>query len=151
MQIQIPELEFSPWMRWDERRNFDGIKYPGVYAIAITTSDLSGRLFSYDHTIYIGMSNSPKGLEQRWNHFADGIRDGSHHSGAKRIYKAKKCLSWQEWDESVYVSAMSVPCKPSKLDYDDRISMGIVAFLEYYAFAEFHRHTGQLRPMYNKK
>jgi len=39
----MTKMKFSSWVRWNDRNKIEGIKNPGVYAIAITSKDISTR------------------------------------------------------------------------------------------------------------
>jgi hypothetical protein len=60
---------FSRWTLWDDRNELKSLKcpgVPGVYAIAISKDDLSGKRFSWIKEIkYVGMSNAVSGLRGR--------------------------------------------------------------------------------------
>ena len=62
--------KFSDWKKWNERNNIYGGKYPGIYCIAISRSNLNDKKFSWIPQIkYIGMTNSIKGLKGRLDQF----------------------------------------------------------------------------------
>ncbi len=53
-------------MRWEDRNSLRGIKYPGVYCIAISETDLSNQEFEFISAItYVGMTNSKTGFKGR--------------------------------------------------------------------------------------
>lgn len=77
---------FSEWYPWQSREKLGGLKYPGVYAIAYTPSNLSGRPFSWRREIiYIGMTNSVLGLKGRLKQFDNTIAGNTGHGGADRV------------------------------------------------------------------
>lgn len=84
-----PSLEFSKWMEWKDRNL---IKYPGIYMLAITNKNLENKEVDFEDVVYIGMSNSAKGLGGRWNQLERSIngKDPEAHSGGKTIYKELK-------------------------------------------------------------
>ena len=61
------QLDFSPWYRWSERGNYPGIKYSGVYVVAISADAIAGTAFSFrPDVVYVGMTNeSSWGLDGR--------------------------------------------------------------------------------------
>jgi len=62
------------------------------------------------------------------------------HSGARRIFG--KYGDYSNWKKKLYVAKMSLECNtlnPTAIDYT---TMGVVAFLEYRAFARYFRKAG---------
>jgi len=146
--IEIPELSFTKWFKWENRDNIPNVQYPGVYLIAITDKLLEGIKPQWNDVSYVGMTNSKGGLRSRWRQFDRSIRGKSGHSGGKTIYKLLG--NYESWPLNLYVASMSVKCNisdPTNIDY---IKMGIVAFYEYEAFAEHYLNVGG-HPKYNKK
>lgn len=147
--IKLPKLEFSRWYSWDNRENYPLKKYPGVYAIAITSDEsIEGKPINYKDISYIGMTNSKDGLSGRWDQFFYSIKGKSGHSGGKRIYKDKG--HYNDWKEILFVAAMGIKCNVNEPTETDYIKMGWVAFFEYEAFAEFYTMVGG-HPRYNEK
>jgi hypothetical protein len=150
--IQMPELRFSPWYKWQDRDQYERAKYPGVYIIAITDKpDLVGKTPSYQEVVYIGMSGAKKGLASRWGQFDKAIRGiGENHSGGERIYKNRG--KYDSWTEFLCVAAMGVECNTHQPTCEDYLKMGWVVFSEYEAFAEFcNSRPDDKHPLYNKK
>ena len=84
------QLSFSPWYRWSERANYGGIKYPGVYMVAISPNDISGQPFSFlPEVVYVGMTNeSPWGLDGRlWELDSTISLRRCQHGGADRLHR----------------------------------------------------------------
>jgi hypothetical protein len=80
------ENKFSTWTKWQDRHVIVGLKFPGVYAIAVTNLDLTGKNFSLTNSIkYFGMTNSQNGLRGRLNQFDNTIKGKSGHGGADRF------------------------------------------------------------------
>ena len=148
--IEFPELKFSEWYSWANRRDIEGSEYPGVYMIAISDKELSGQRPQYLDVSYIGMTNSHKGLEGRWYQFYQSIRGKSGHSGGRTVYK--KIGHYDTWLEDLFVCALPVICNTVSPTENDLIEMGKVAFLEYDAFAAFYLAIPDLKkPRFNKK
>ena len=75
--------KFSKWASWSERNKLDGIKYPGVYALAVSEIDLSNKKYSVRKEIEcFGMTNSIGGLKSRLKQFDNTIIGKSGHGGA---------------------------------------------------------------------
>ena len=148
-----PILNFSKWYRWDKRSEFPDKTCPGVYAIAITEKDLDDKPFDWEEVVYIGMSNSRKGLEDRWNFLDCAIKNkpNGHHSGGIRIYNSLG--HYEKWNKKMFVAAYAVFCNSNKDNNrtpEDLRKMGQVAYLEFEALAQYKEKTGQ-EPKYNKK
>ncbi|MDG2343391.1 MAG: hypothetical protein P8L23_02320 [Flavobacteriales bacterium] len=79
--------KFSTWKKWNERNNFSGKSFPGIYCIAISRTNLCEEKFSWIPEIkYIGMTNSIKGLKGRLDQFDLTIIGKSpSHGGADRF------------------------------------------------------------------
>ena len=151
--IKIPTLKFSNWVLWHERKNLENKKFPGVYLIAISNKELSGKIPTYNEVSYIGMTNSKNGLYGRWSQFNRSIHGKTGHSGGNTVYK--KLGHYDDWPKNLklYVSSMPVECNTSKPTKDDLLKMGWVTYLEYNAFSEFmaSHNTNQNKPEYNKR
>src|ERR1017187_4070072 len=78
---------FSSWVRWLERDKLgETLKYPGVYAIALSDKDFTLSQFVWcEEIIYIGMTNSKGGLKSRLQQFENTIKGKEGHGGAKRV------------------------------------------------------------------
>jgi hypothetical protein len=149
-KIDFPDLVFSDWYPWDDRKSIKNSKYPGIYMIAISDKDLSGEQPQYEEVSYIGMTNSHKGLQGRWYQFYQSVRGKSGHSGGNTVYK--ELGHYDTWPETLFVCALPVICNPVSPVENDLIEMGKVAFLEYDAFAAFFKAIPDLKkPRFNKK
>ena len=146
-----PQLKFSRWYKWDERTEIQNLNNPGIYAIAITSNNLSGKKFDYGKVDYIGMSNSKGGLNSRLNGFNRAIHGNKGHSGGRTIFG--DLGTYRKWKgKKLFVSVVQVKCNTEKASrtHRDLINMGWVAFLEYEAMAEFKKRLKR-EPHYNKK
>ena len=84
-------MRFSKWEKWKERHNIPHLKEPGVYVIAISNKNISGKKFKLiKEIIYFGMTNSNGGLKNRLQSFDNGIKGGNGHGGAQRFYRKFK-------------------------------------------------------------
>jgi len=55
---------FTKWVRWIHRKDLPGLSYPGVYCLAISSTDISGRPFKWMPEIkYFGMTNAKGGVK----------------------------------------------------------------------------------------
>jgi len=147
----IQNLEFTPWHPWDKRKSISRVRFPGVYLIRITNSDLiddsPARICD---ACYIGMTNSKGGLAGRLNQFnttitIEGKKD---HNPATRIRRDRGLYG--TWNERLYVAVMAIECNVEKPNDEDYMKMGWVTFLEYEAFAQYYREHQSL-PRYNTK
>lgn len=65
---------FSKWVKWDKRNNLNNVDFPGVYIIALCENNIEGNNFDWrEDIIYIGMTNSKKGLIGRLKQFDNTI------------------------------------------------------------------------------
>ncbi len=141
------ENRFTKWMRWTDRSLAEGIKYPGIYIIAITDEDLSGQNFLWTTDIvYVGMTNSLKGLKGRLQQFNNTITGKKRHGGADRVrYKHQ---NYEQLSTNLYVAVAAFECDVKSNKPEDLRVMGEVAKFEYDCFAHFVELFGQL-PEFN--
>ncbi len=142
MRIEIPDLEFSQWYRWEQREEYPLARFPGVYLISITErEDLHGQLPDYKDVVYIGRTLSQKGLANRWYQFFQTLKGKRGHSGAKTI--RKELGTYDTWrNKHMYASGLGISCNlvtPTSADY--RL-MAAVVYLEYEAFARYYEIVG---------
>lgn len=141
--------DFSGWERWSNRRSLPQLSLPGVYAIAVSTRDLSGTPFSWlEDVAYIGMTNSRGGLRARLRQFDQTIRGRETHGGALR-------LRFRHSDPLILEPLLFVAVRPFRCDVrsdlpTDLRVMGQVAAFEYECFARFVELHGHL-PEFNDK
>ena len=145
-----PELKFSKWYKWEDRKTFPENDYPGVYMLAITDEDLSGKTPMFKDVSYIGMTNSYYGLYGRWGQFNRSINGGSGHSGGNTVYA--DLGNYKEWKKKRFVCGVMVKCDVQKSSRtpEDLIKMGWVAYMEMEAISLFKKKMG-CEPKYNKK
>lgn len=141
---------FSEWRPWKKRDIFrEKLKFPGVYALAVSSKDLSNRPFSLIEEIkYVGMTNSHGGLFARLRQFDDTIKGRIGHGGAARFlykYKNKNSLL-----NDLYVSINYLKCDVKSNKSEDLYKMGEVVKFEYVCFAEYVKKFHKL-PEFNDK
>ena len=136
MHIKISD--FSKWKKWLNRNELANLQYPGIYALVISSKNLSNKPFLLIKKIaYFGMTNSAQGLRGRLKQFDNTIVGKSGHGGAERFlfrYKNYKTLT-----KNLYVSVNSVKCDTKSNKPKDLYKMGRVANFEYVCFAEYAR------------
>lgn len=146
----MKRLNLSKWHKWDDRANIKNVGYPGIYAIAITHKRISGCIIKYQDVVYIGMTNSEQGLKGRLNKFNNSIYDKSGHSGGNTVFS--DLGHYNKWkNKKLFVSVMPIECDTKRRYVQDLIQMGVVAYLEYRAFARFKELTGSDKPKYNTR
>ncbi|MEO8332812.1 MAG: hypothetical protein ABI479_10300 [Gallionella sp.] len=140
---------FSRWVGWADREQLKGIKFPGIYALAISPQDLSGKRFLWiQEIVYVGMTNAVSGLKGRLKQFDNTVIGKTGHGGADRfrydhpIYK--KLLP------VLYVAVAPFECDVASNAPADLLLMGDVARAEYECFAQFSKLFDTL-PKYNDK
>lgn len=146
------EKYFSPWFKWNDRDQYPGIKFPGIYVVAISKDDISETKFSIrKEIIYVGMSNAVKGLKGRLKQFDSTIQHLdklSLHGGADRVrYKHQ---NYKTLVKKLYVSLRHFPCYPANETATDLRTMGKVANAEYQCMARCVEELGAL-PEFNRK
>lgn len=143
-------MTFSNWAAWRKREDITGIRYPGVYAIAYTPSDISRTTFSWrTEIIYIGMTNAVYGLTGRLQHFDNTIAGKKvQHGGADRV--RYKYYNYDELVQNLYVSVSPIKCDVTSNKPCDLRKMGEIAKFEYTSLARFAAKFGR-RPEFNDK
>lgn len=140
----------SQWYRWGERNKYKGIKFPGVYFIAISDDDLSGSEFAHTcKIVYIGMTNSIRGLQGRLDQFDNTIQmKGYLHGGADRfLYKHN---DYRKILPKIYVALVHWECEPKNETSADLRLMGDVVKAEY-EFMAMHVDLYNKLPEFNRK
>jgi len=143
-----PKL-FSCWSRWDNRNALEGLQFPGIYALAISEHDLSGKSFAWIEVIvYFGMSNAAAGLRGRLKQFDNTIIGKKGHGGAERF--RRDFSSHEKLVPHLYVTVAPFKCKVTSNAPSDLRIMGDVAKAEYECWAQFVAIFKRL-PKYNDK
>jgi hypothetical protein len=141
---------FSTWIRWSKRDQLGKIlKFPGVYAIAVSDKNLASAPFEWsEEIIYVGMTNSKGGLESRLQQFENTIIGKRGHGGAARVrYKHK---DYNLLVSKLFVSVSHIECDVKSNQPSDLRLMGDVPKHEYECFAIFVEKFGRL-PEFNDK
>src|SRR4051794_32600975 len=87
----IEPTRFSRWNRWSDRSALDRLALPGIYALAISDTDLANQPFSWLENIrYIGMSNAA--LSKRLRQFDNAINARQGHGGGERFLNDFRAL-----------------------------------------------------------
>ncbi|MGO9138767.1 MAG: hypothetical protein ACLQBC_14005 [Syntrophales bacterium] len=141
---------FSRWVKWGNRDDLDGIRNPGVYALAISKKNIANNKFEWIREIkYFGMTNSGGGLKARLNQFDNTIIGKEGHGGGERFrYKYR---DYEKLIKKLYVSVFSIDCDIKSNKPDDLLRMGNVAYMEYYCFAKYVELFGKMPQFNNKK
>lgn len=140
---------FSKWKKWDKREDFNGLDYPGVYALAISAKDLSGKPFSLiKQIVYFGMTNSGNGLRGRLKQFDNTIAGKIGHGGAERFMHK---WSRTTLKKRLYVSINFIKCDVRSNKPQDLLKMGDVARFEYTCFAAYTKKFREGLPEFNDK
>lgn len=140
---------FSRWAHWNARSELEGLKFPGVYALAISNHNLSGEQFSWiEQIVYIGMSNAVAGLKGRLKQFDNTIIGKTGHGGAERFRHDYQ--SYEKLVPLLYVAVAPFECKVTSNAPADLLVMGNVAKAEYECWAQFVTIFKRL-PKYNDK
>ena len=140
---------FSNWTLWNNRNSLSGLNFPGVYCLAISETDLSGKDFSWiPEIVYVGMTNSKAGLNGRLKQFDNTIIGKSGHGGADRF--RFEYPNYNELIKKLYVAVNVFECDVSSNMPKDLKQMGEVAKFEYICMAEYVKHFKTL-PKFNDK
>lgn len=143
------ESRFSKWVPWTARYELPNMDCPGVYAIAYSTRNLSGRPFRWSSAvIYVGMTNSAGGLRARLRQFDNTMQHKEGHGGAQRV--RRKHRHYATFCRRAFVAVMACRCSPKSNSPKDIRKMGDVARSEYHCIAEFAERFGNL-PEFNDK
>lgn len=161
-RIKLPKAEevadrlFSQrWGRLHDRPlPINNADYPGIYAVAYCSDDLTGQRVREADVFYAGMSNQA-GLRRRLEQFIKGLEDGHHHSGAKRFFNVfahGTPYSRLRRKKTFYVAGVTVPCVTDKerRTGEELNKMGVVANAEYCVMARIRNMLGR-EPQLNAK
>ena len=125
----------------------DGLDYPGVYALAISKTDLTDMPFSLSESIaYFGMTKSKGGLRSRLKQFDNTIKGGIGHGGAERFLGKYK--SYENLPGQLFVSINYIECNVKSNSWQDLIAIGEVVYFEYFCLAEYVKDNKSL-PEFN--
>tara|TARA_R110001583_G_scaffold91457_2_gene233495 strand:+ start:3536 stop:4000 length:465 start_codon:yes stop_codon:yes gene_type:complete len=139
---------FSKWVKWEDRNKLEGIKYPGIYCIAVSNKLLTEFNF-IPELEYIGMTNSKGGLKSRLNQFNSTIRKvRKSHGGADRFLYQHQ--NYEVIKDNLYVAIRSFKCNTKSPTPSDLRIMGDVAKCEYDCWAAYIEINGNY-PKFNNK
>jgi hypothetical protein len=140
---------FSHWESWSKRAGLAGLKCPGVYALAISLTDIAATAFSWRlEIVYVGMTNAKGGLGSRLQQFENTIKGGDGHGGGQRV--RFKHSDYATLNSQLYVSVCPWHCDVTSNNAADLRIMGEVAKHEYECIALFREAHGCL-PEFNDK
>ena len=147
---------FSRWIRWEERENAKGIKHPGVYIIAISKTNISGKFrWLVEKELvskikYIGMTNSIKGLKGRLKQFDNTISGKQKsHGGADRV--RYRYPNYKKLVKKLFVAVSPVDVDVKTEKPENLRLMGEILKFEYDCFADFVKKFGSMPEFNNKK
>jgi len=140
---------FSCWERWHSRNKLGELEYPGVYALALSTSNIAGRSFSWRREIiYVGMTNAVSGLKGRLKQFDNAIRGKHGHGGGERVRYRHR--DYERLTKRLYVAVAPFKCDVTSNAPADLRTMGDVAQFEFLCFARYVEKFRRL-PEFNDK
>lgn len=147
---KMEELKsFSLWVAWKDRDSLKNISFPGVYAIAVSSANISGEPFSLRKEIkYFGMTNFTGGLKTRLRAFDRTIDNKTGHGGAMRF--SLKYPKYEPLVRKLYVSVLPVKFPPKSDLPNLLLTMGHVAELEFICLAAYAEVFKRL-PAFNDK
>ena len=147
--MRMYEERFTNWLKWRDRNDPAGIRYPGVYVCAITSDDISEAKFSWlPEIVYIGMTNAIAGLSGRLKQFDNTIAGRCGHGGADRV--RFKHRNYEDLCGKLFVSVVSFKCAVKSNRPRDLRVMGEVAKFEYDCLAHYSEMFDSL-PEFNDK
>ncbi|PKP55844.1 hypothetical protein CVT91_14535 [Candidatus Atribacteria bacterium HGW-Atribacteria-1] len=143
-------MKFSNWIKWSNRNKLNDLQYPGVYVISKNEDDIDNNSFTWiREIIYIGMTNSKRGLKRRLRQFDNTIFGKEGHGGAKRVrYKYK---DYGKLIKCLYVAICSFKCDVNSNKEKDLLIMGKVTEYEYICLSEYVKRFSMLPEFNNKK
>ena len=141
---------FSAWKKWKKRNNFPDIQLPGIYAIAFSEKNLSGKVFTWQakEIVYIGMTNAKGGLKSRLQQFEYTIKGGHGHGGAHRV--RHKHHNYDDLTKKLYVAICPYECDIKSITPSNLCVMGDIAKHEYTCLARYLEKHEEL-PEFNDK
>lgn len=140
------KLEFSNWVKFNDRNSLKGINYPGIYCIAISDTNLSSKKWGVIEEIkYFGMTN--RSLRSRLKSFNKSLLGERGHGGALRFeYKHK----YEDIKDKLYVAVQYFECDIKSNSPENLNIKGDVLKHEFTCFAKYVEVFGNL-PEFNDK
>jgi hypothetical protein len=84
--LNLPDIVFSKWTRWNDRANLHEVGRPGVYVLAHFKAYPSGNAdLLAQEIIYVGVT-CDQSLGQRWNQFHHSAFEGKRGHGGGMTY-----------------------------------------------------------------
>lgn len=142
-------MKFTPWVRFDDRKNLPNTQYPGIYAFAISENSLAGREFGLSEKIVLlGVTFKKAGIKGRLEQFNNSIRgkSGIGDKAARRMRREYK--DGEELAKRLYVSICHIKCDVTALSREDIGTIYEGARAAYLALEEFHKRYNR-HPKYN--
>jgi len=127
------------------------INQAGVYVIAISNKNISGKPFSWrKEIVYIGQTTSKRGLKARLRQFDNTINWKEGHGGAQRFRKVYK--RYDKLVPRLFLSVCHTNCdrRPDIPTPANLRLMGMVLQQEYECFATYVEKFG-CWPRFNDK
>jgi len=148
----MKDCNFSEWVHINRKDELlrHGHNCPGIYAIAYSNDNISGKAFDYiEDIIYFGMSRSKLGLKGRLYQFFSVINEkGQQHSGAKRIHR-ELSMENNKWREKLYISIMPcIYCDVNSYTARDLLFIGDIVKEEYVCFSKYVERFSKM-PRFN--
>lgn len=140
---------FSVWKKWSARSEFESdLEWPGVYALAVSTKDLSNKPFSLIEEVrYFGMTRAKAGLKSRLGQFNNTIIGKIGHGGAERFLGAYE-KDMKLLKKNLYVSINFMKCDVKSNNPEDLKKIGKILEFEYICFAKYVEKHDEL-PRFN--
>ncbi len=93
---------FSPWMRWDDRKDYEHVNSPGVYIMAHLKRVPSGPANPLSsRVIYIGETG--RSFRVRWSQFENSALGRRGHGGGDTYH-----VKFRKPREDIYVAALPI-------------------------------------------
>lgn len=140
------KLDFTNWVKFEDKDTLSGIEFPGIYCIAISDKNLAKKKWQMIEDIkYIGMTN--RSLRNRLRAFNKSLFGEKGHGGALRFeYKYK----YENIKDNLYVSIQSFECDINSNSPKDLNIKGDVLKHEFTCFAKYVEIFDRL-PEFNDK
>lgn len=131
------KVKFQKWVKWEDRKSLLNLEAPGVYCIAKTNEDISGKDFSFTKDIiYFGESRCLSNRLHQFNRVLSGADKG--HSGARTFMGKFSSTKGKNLLSILYVTIMPIgKGKASGLISEDWCRRGDARKLELYCIAEY--------------
>lgn len=145
--VIVPELVFTKWYAWGNRKLIAHRTNPGIYVYAISAKDLEGTEVDWIDVSYIGKAWNQGGMSSRWSEVDRCIRGGAGKRPGSAMFK--HLGNYSNWPQRLFVSAMPVDCSWADLTPEHTLKFAWIAYLEIEAIVEFGKRTRERRPHFN--